>query len=353
MWGNIFRHWSLSVALFLVCPAALAQNQTIDGGGCGANVGSVSGNVSINIDCGPSKSDQLSVQYVRLFGAAEVPLLMTLFGQPKMLPSSAFGQRFRTVLSPDGEEIPVGKNLVQFFNRYSFRNARPLLTKIWTDVARNEASPAAIYWLATAGSKRERICYFATLEADESGYELGQLIEEKLIPNEKSCKSTIRTFGRRIGFTFIVIQNDGARPIDDVKVHYRQSYSSKEILREEPEDLSKYLATGQLELLPDSDAPGSNLVAIYGEASEAETMLKRSPTDWLYAARLEPKEKLIALLNIYVADGANLPAAYLSGIYEFDTIDYSIEGMSRSMKVRAPALRRAARVMVPYGWASQ
>ena len=352
MWANFSRHSFGPLVAVFICSGALAQTQTIDRG-CGANVGSVSGNVSINIDCGSSKSDQLSVQYVRLFGGAEVPLMMSLFGKPEVLPTSAFGRRFQTVLGPDGEEIPVGTNVVQFFNRYSFKNARPLLTKLWSDVARNELAPSAIYWLATAGSRKERLCYFATQEADSAGYELQLLVEQKMISNENACKPIIKAFGRRIGFTFIVIQNDGTRPIDDVKIFLRQDYLSKDIFREDIIDLSKYLATDQIEILPDGGAPSSNLVAIYGSASEAEARLKRSPTDWIFAARIEPKEKIIALLNIYVADGANLPAAYLSGIYEFDEIDYSIEGARRSLKVRPPALRRAARVMVPYGWASQ
>jgi hypothetical protein len=175
-----FRHFIAPFLAIAICFDAIAQTQTIDGG-CGANVGSVSGNVSINIDCGSRKTDQLSIQYVRLFGAAEVPLLMTLFGQPEISSGYPWGKKFRTILSPDGQENIVGTNVIQFFNRYSFSRARPLLTKLWSDVVSNDEAPSAILWLATAGSKAERICYFDMQQADDSGHYSDLLLEQKLI----------------------------------------------------------------------------------------------------------------------------------------------------------------------------
>lgn len=333
---------------------AHAQDQSIDSG-CGANVGSVANStVSVSINCGQNNKVALSGQYSRLFGGAEVPLLMGLFGQPKLTSASPWPRSFRAFATAPGEEELVNVKVIRFLERIPYKDARPLLTKLWTDVAANQDAAAAIQWRASGGLRNERICYFATQQADQSGYYVEHLIGQKLMRNAKSCDKTIGQFDGRVGFTFIVIQNDSDQPLTDVYFQFRQNYEANRIDgRSRFPDLPDYLKSNELEKIPDSGSAISNLVTTYGTAADVEFKVGRLQSEYVFAARIEPMEKLLALLDVYAANENRLPATYLSGIYIFDEVRYSIDGTPGVLKVRPPSLGRAARVMVPYGWASQ
>jgi hypothetical protein len=337
-------------ALNLSC--ACAQNQTIDDG-CGANVGTVThSNVVLNINCKNARKSPLSIQYVRLFGGVEVPLLMALFGQPEISSDSPWAPKFRTV-KKHGEEIEqVHVKLIKFFNFYTFKDASPLLTNIWSDVAAKFDAAGEIAWRATAGSRKERICFFTTQHADESGYDSELLMDNRLIRSEAQCKSTVDSFNRRVGFTFLLFTNDSDEVLTDVHFHFRSNYDSNR-LTGIWQDLPDYLKSGGLKEVPENGSPISNMKAIYGSATDIELKVNGLQPDDIFAARIEPKQKLIALLNIYIAGENRLPATYLSGIYLFDEVTYKTGEVLTTLKVRAPYLTRAARVMVPYGWASQ
>jgi hypothetical protein len=346
---------TLWVAIFagMIVSYAHAQNQSISSG-CGANVGTVTNsNVSLNVDCSHRKKAPLSIQYVRLFGGAEVPLLMGLFGRPELSSADPWPATFRALpTKANGDEVLVHVKVIHFFNRYSFKDASPLLTSIWTDVTTNDEAAANILWRASAGLRRERICFFATKMADESPFYIEQLVQKKLIQNENSCRNTITEFDQRIGFTFIVFQNDSDEALTDVHFEYRQNYELDRITSGFT-DLPEYLGSGELERIPKAGSPITNLINLYGAAADTELKLNKIRTEDIFAARIEPKQKLIALLNVYIANANGLPATYLSGVYNFDKVSYLIDDAPVVMTVRAPYLIHAARVMVPYGWASQ
>ncbi len=346
---------TLWVAIFagMIVTHADAQNQSISSG-CGANVGSVTNsNVSLNIDCTHRKKAPLSIQYVRLFGGAEVPLLMGLFGQPELSSADPSRPTFRALpIKENGDQSLVHVKLIRFFNRYSFKDASPLLTTLWKDVTESGEAAANILWRGSAGLRRERICFFATQMADKSPFYIQLLVQMKLIRNENSCRKTIAEFDQRIGFTFLVFQNDSDEPLIDVHFQYHQTYDLDRLTGDFT-DLPTYLKSGELQKMANIGSPVTNLIKLYGAAGDIELNVNGTREADIFAARIEPKQKLIALLNVYIADANGLPATYLGGIYNFDQVSYLIDDARVVMTVRAPYRNHAARVMVPYGWASQ
>ena len=244
---------------------------------------------------------------------------MGLFGQPELSSDDPSRPTFRTMSIPHeyrvhdasgGEGILIQNKVIKFFNRYSFKDASPLLTKIWTDVAANDSAAANIAWLASGGLKKERMCFYASEVADNgSSFYLGTVLKD-IVKNERECDKPIRAFDRRVGFTFLVFQNDSDDVLTDVHFKYRQNYYLNPIKEDFPEPPNSAGAE-YFENIPSSGSPVVNLVSKYGSASDAESKLLSSPTEELFAARVEPRQRLIALLNVYVAGQYSFPGGLL------------------------------------------
>jgi hypothetical protein len=86
----------------------------------------------VQIDCAKSNSEPPSLQYVRLFGAVEVPLVLGLFGRPELKASSSWGKQFLDFLAPDGIEASVHVRTIKAFESYSFKAAVP--SRSWLEM---------------------------------------------------------------------------------------------------------------------------------------------------------------------------------------------------------------------------
>jgi hypothetical protein len=352
--------------VFALVTTSGAQQQSVDSG-CGANLGNVrESNVTINIDCASTNSHALSFNYSRLFGAMEVPLLM------EIVPAGDFevsdtGYGYRTFSprqpaqanqSAQGREYPteMHSRLVRFRSHYPYRNASPLQTPFWTAIAGDYEAAENIAWRATAGRRVDKLCFFASSIIDSSAYNAEVLAD--WLPNDRYCDPIFASNNNRIGFTFLIIENTSSGAVDDLRLYYRESYSTNPVKDDydPPErgdnEYKEYLKR-EIESLPRDGEAVANLVQKYGRSREAEIALADRPQEFMYVARLEPKQKLIALLNIFTSNSENLPATYLYGIYDFEEVSFSIRGASYHSQIRRPSKDRAARVKVPFGWFQQ
>lgn len=249
-----------------------------------------------------------------------------------------------------GDEAVVHKRLYRFRNAFPYKDSHPIPTPIWTDIAGIDDAARTIGWIASSGLRSERVCFFISPFIDGgSGADYRELKEYMHGKPEESCGPVIKRFDRRVGFTFLIIQNVSSEAIDDVTFHFRQSYVSQPFKIEYAYDDAR-----DLKLLADK-APATgdalaNLIARFGRAREAEINLADHPLENKFVARLEPGQKLIALLNVYIANAKNLPAAYLYGIYDFEEVTYNLRGVANRVQVRPPSRENAARVPVPFGW---
>ncbi|WP_407149248.1 esterase/lipase family protein [Bradyrhizobium sp. ORS 86] len=299
-----------------------------------------------------SSEGVVGVQYIRLFGALEVPLLMELIPSPRFA-SSELGRDYKSVLKTHVKNKDVQTQLAEFIQQWPFKNARPLLTTMWTDLAGKENAAASVAWRASLGNRDERSCFF--LEPLIDGGSLANADElSGLLPKNwrRECESIQNRFDRRIGFTFLLLENTGRDALDNVSLKVHDSYQYNRVVKEFNSAVPARRFRRSLEKMPRSDAL-QNLISTFGTAAQAEQKVADIPLRELTIAKMRPGEQYLLLMNIYFADEHQLPAGYLYGIYTVDEVTYQIGSNLTSMKVRGPLLERAARVAVPYGWFNQ
>jgi pimeloyl-ACP methyl ester carboxylesterase len=303
---------------------------------------------------------RLSFQYARLFGAIEIPLLM------KFIPAPGFQKsEMRGYSSPKGKKYKdfddVRPELARFAQDLPFKDARPLLTKLWTDVAGNEDAAINIFWRASSAGRNERACFYMEPLIDE--IVLNEGLVGSFLPRdwEKSCPKIQKEFDNRIGFTFLIIENDSAEKIDDISLFYRETYSDNQVTKEFSD---KWLAPQRPRLEREKKIRSTiteisnasafeNLTARYSTAQALEAAVRMRPLKELKMSEMKSGEKRIVALNVYFADERNLPAGYLYGIYHFEKAEYSTSSGRHALPIRQPYLEKAARVAVPYGWFNQ
>lgn len=120
--------------------------------------------------------------------------------------------------------------------------------------------------------------------ADGSGFNNTNLVQEKLIQNENSCRRTITKFDQRIGFTFLVFQNDSDETLTDVQFQYHQNYDLDRFTRDLP-DLREYLKSRDLQKVAKAGSPVANLIEQYGAAAETKLTVNAAYQFYVVANR--------------------------------------------------------------------
>ena len=300
-----------------------------------------------------ASSNEMSVQYARLFGALEIPKLMALIPNPSVR-NDFEAPEYRTFGSGPSWDV-VRTKLLKFAEQLPFKDARPVLTPMWTDIAGNLDAAHGIFLRASSGNQKERACFYS--EPTISGFFMAGELLGSLWPGWKACKKIQQTFDGQIGFTFLLIENDSSETMDDVVLYFRENYTKNGIVRGEfklgKDDKAPARAyMKDVRSVPDTD-PLQNLVSKYSTAKSVKSTVRALPPNEMKFAKLKPGEKLIIILNVYFANSQNLPAGYLYGIYEFDRAEFRTSRGFVQMAIRPPYLEKAARVAVPYGWFNQ
>ena len=296
------------------------------------------------------RGGQLSFQYARLFGALEIPLLMTLFPAPAFEKSD-----LKDYVKPKGKGFAdaVRIKLARFAQNLPFQDARPLLTDLWADVVGNDTAAMNIFWRASSAGRNERACFYMEPLVDEIA--LNEELVGPLLPKnwENSCATTQEIFDRRIGFTFLLIENESREMVEDISLFYRETYSENRVVDEYNDKWRAKKIRSTIVSIPNKGSALQNLFAKYSTAHAVEDAVKFRPLKEIKMSEMKPGEKRIVALNIYFSNERNLPAGYLYGIYEFEKAAYSTSNGRRTTNIRRPYLEKAARVAVPYGWFNQ
>jgi pimeloyl-ACP methyl ester carboxylesterase len=294
----------------------------------------------------------LDFQYVRLFGALEVPLLM------KELPSSGFkksgfGAGYRVPRGDHSRNNDVQVGLANFIDRAPFRDARPLVTPMWKDLAGDDVATMNVALRASSANRDERICFLVDSFIDGGSLETARSFGKALPRNwRKRCPEIVKEADRRVGYTFLLFENRSKEAIQNVTFKIRTSYPNNPVLKEfrNESDIEKQI---ELALKMVNGDPVSGLVERYNVAANVEAALLNADQSELRLSKIDPGEKLIAILDVYISDPMQLPATYLYGIYKFDEMTFQIGSDRRTISIRPPYREKAARVFVPYGWFNQ
>lgn len=259
---------------------------------------------------------------------------------------------YRTFITSRGRTEWIADDLYNFWrDQLPYKGAVPLLTPMWKDLSGKSEVGHSIAW-RSAVTRNERICFYRSSAIDESGSNYEFLDKHFHLNSEKYCKNR-EAYDQRIGFTFLVIENTSDSTLTDARITFRQSYLPNRARADFHNSFSEKFVIREILRLPARGDPVALLTSKFGRAQDQEFSLARSAPDFLLISKIMPRQKLIAITDVFVANENNLPASYIYGAYVFEDLQFSVEGAAKSTKIRPPSLEKAARIQVPYGWFAQ
>lgn len=294
----------------------------------------------------PANASALTPDYMRLFGAMEVPLLMTLLQEGPDLHFQPMPERSTEVRPAYGDTasgVAVDEKMYEFWRDFKYRKARPTAGGLWQMVMNDSAGFGLnMYYSALMPTKEDAIS-FAVSYPDESGN--GTLIEETAAALRLSVEDSWRdhppgTRDEDVAYLFLVLKNTSGETLRDVDM---TSFEYANRLRRRDFYADGYSVLGTLSW-PDPRATALTDAAIKGMTG------RRSIRS---IASIAPDETFIWLLAVYHAKQNGLPEFYLTSVFVPVETTYTIRGSRVTAPVRPPYRERAERILVPYGWLGQ
>lgn len=295
-----------------------------------------------NTDNSSQKQKQhIKFDYMRLFGAIEVPLIMNLIESGENLTFEAeesFGKwRGDYLFYKTNKGKLIQQDLVKFWKKeWEYKNLRPVLTPLWRKYSGKKRKGIDLYW-SSIETKEDLFQFAINSDIDEDG-SLANEAENKFKVGYDDWETIKGLKSEDIGFTFLIFKNFSDTYLFDVSIE------CLEIAVKEPKEFESSLFYEKIE-----DFPNINFEKILPENKvdiEQKKILK--------IANIEPKGGFILLNNIYVANDNLLPGIFKEKILIPQKITYNNDNMeSISYKIRNPYLEKAARIKIPSGWSGQ
>ncbi|MEO4005607.1 hypothetical protein [Flavobacterium sp. CAU 1735] len=292
----------------------------------------------------------IKVNYMRLFGAIEVPLLLKIMendadlGRLKGDPS--YGPRYNNEGDSIGRYsfyklknvgIPISYELANFWkNKWDYKDATVLKTKLWSQYSGNLDNGKKLYWSALAPTIEDVMTYCKHPDIDEYGHypydmaeKMGLNVSIEEIDKMKGTESS------DIGFLFGIFTNTSNSEIFDVELAFHEYINSFKI---ESERIEQYRFK--------TDPYKKALLDAGIEMVNPESHV-------LKIASLKPNKSVIWLLSLYKKKENGLPLFYLSNVTRPISVTYNLEQQKCKDSIRSPYGEMAARLEVPSGWFGQ
>lgn len=272
----------------------------------------------------PRQTDpSLSMNYLRLFGAQQAPIIlanMYLGSDPDYNdPLSGF------TLKNVSWQPPI----VHFWETWEFKNAKPLRGRVWRELFEN-VNPSPIMGMGllkvacTGDPVAMEYTRFDRKKYDSCG---AAALDEDVCPNSQYSVQQVRDALKRrsleIGFLAVILENTSGVTLRSLRFHFL------EVVKTAP------------------------LTLPVEDAQKVEESLKTERDKQLTLPSLRAGQSVIWLLAIYRKDDKGFPASYLSSVTRPVRVEFSVSGKQESVAVRKPLLDKAATVAVPYGWYQQ
>lgn len=287
--------------------------------------------------------DFVSVEYARLFGGSEVPLLLKFLGREWTVKDSSPSWGPFDLLESNGELTPAHKDFVRFLSTFpltpTFKASRPL----WAKYEGNKRLGQKLSFLAVGPDIDELNKWIVENDIDESG----QMCEHFEVGDQYADKNGT-TFERKVGFVFLIVRNTSNIDLVDVTVEFEKyEHFAIDLALDDFEikdDGEKSYYEQLLQVFQAKGAPGDYLRKMHQE-SEC--------TEEYRIDRLGVDQSCMFLMGVYVCDEYGLEQYLLDDYYSPKRVKYTRGRDRRSIYIRKPYGKRAARLTVPYGWFSQ
>jgi len=295
-----------------------------------------------NTDELSEKQEQhIKFDYMRLFGAIEVPLIMDLIENGDNLTFEAeesFGKwQGDYLFYKTSKGKLIQQDLVKFWKKeWKYKNLRPVLTPLWRKYSGKKRRGIDLYWSSI--EKKEDLFQLAiNSDIDEAG-SFANEIKNKFKVGYDNWETIKGLKSEDIGFTFLIFKNFSNTYLFDISVECLT------IAVKEPKEFEASLFYEKIE-----DFPNINF-----EKTLSENKVDIEQRKILKISNIEPKGGFILLNNIYVANENFLPGIFKENILIPQKITYNYDNMeSVSYKIRNPYLEKAARIKIPSGWLGQ
>jgi hypothetical protein len=286
-------------------------------------------------------ADFISISYMRLFGAVEVPLMMDLIGRDlKFREHPAMPHHFN--YSPEAENV-CSQHLVDFWNnQWRYKNASPLLTPLWRRLRGNREQAVDLWFTALRPNKDDVLGFASDGMIDESGSDCDVVFDALGVKRPQAdfgvWPKGLKT--NQVGFLFVILEAHGTSRLEQLELRFQNHTNALRIRHHESLDTISKLDWPD----PSSLALTDSMIAERSASAQIES---------IKIASAAPSETYIWLLAAYVADADGLPIHYLTDVIVPVEAVSAIEGVPKTQLFRKPFLLQAARVSVPNGWFGQ
>jgi|GEM_PF-6548014 hypothetical protein len=282
-------------------------------------------------------SDLLTVSYMRLFGAVEVPLLMKMVGHQGPFPP--FDEMpYRK--GPDGS--PISEEMCDFWKKqWVFKDAMPVLNDIWSTYCGNRWQGVNLYFNSLRPTSEDLLTFSSCIEVDAACCLAPEVAEfhELKYDEEWYPDGGTGTKPCNIAFLFVILQNNTGVTLEDLEFELKAYKNPLELRAYQ----SKHLFTPLHEWPnPEHEALTDQLIDLAAPVTESKKI-----------ALLHRGGSLIIALSAYKANQDGFPDFYLTDVTVPVGVSATIKGIRVSQKIRKPFLDKAAKVLVPNGWFHQ
>lgn len=278
-------------------------------------------NASTTVPVMPVK-DTISMQYSRLAGAIEVPILVQIqsFGGTYCKKYGPGPDDTMCNIGPDIESNPIvgfdvtsghiDKTLSDFWdNKWPFKDALPIGTQLFKDLANNNIRGVE---LLNEIDPSYKACINAFINPwdDED--------KAKLLKKAPWCETELT---KNVGFLFLILKNESINTLKGIDISY---------------DI--FLHTDRIEF--------------YVSSLNDKTASVSSQS--LKLLELKPEKSVIFLLSIYERNmKSGFEKRFLYDALIPRKMSYKIGNKMKSIDIRAPLREEAAVVLLPFGWYQQ
>lgn len=287
----------------------------------------------------PDEIHPISISYMRLFGAFQGPFILDNFDH-----KGPFEEEIEFGINQLTQSAPPYNDLVNFFNNdWEYKNSRLIDSRPWSEIKKAHSSVYVPDYLLQLGSTDCEPCqqYYGfkpdneksriySLPADQFDYS-GMTQEEihqfrhLAFPGEFSTKevlSALKESSKKVGFLCLILENSSDAEISDVKLNYKELKKQDIFSNLVPQDLAK-------------------------------KEIKNEGIQQKIYSTLKTKESFFILLSCYVSNKKGFPSEFITSLNQVITIDYTQNGIQRTMKIREQYREKAIIKNIPFGWYNQ
>lgn len=283
------------------------------------------------------QADFLTVSYMRLFGAVEVPLLMKLIGNKGPFPPFD-GMPY--CKGPGG--TPISYEMGNFWiTKWAYKEALPVLNDMWSHYCGDRWAGVNLYFNSLRPTPEDLLTFSSCFEVDAACCLAPEVAEHHNLTYDQEWypNGGTGTKPSNIAFLFVILQNKTGAILENLELELKSHKNPLQLRSFE----SKHL------FVPLSEWPNPQDQALTDDLINLVT----PKTESKKVAVLREGESLIMVLSAYRANSNGFPEFYLTDVTASVQVSANLNELPVKQMVRKPYFDKAAKIMVPNGWFHQ